>query len=335
MRLNLSNGEQVVVITVYVPANFVFVGGPISVMEVVHESPAKGGHGGPSPYTLSVTIKIGTDPIKRGHIETFYITVSDRSNPSIKIAGAKVSAELFYTTTFHKPISCSTTKQNGESQCSSIIGPNSIPGKFKITVDVSASRYKSTSKSATFTVIPANATIPINVTNTNTTSTNLTSATNMSGMIFKPLSNTSALIQPTNISVPATSGGKGSGSTCAAGNCTSGTTPPLVDCTKNPTDPSCTQTLTPSTTTPTTKTCPDGSVIDASATCPTQPASPPNPSNPSTQTPPSTGDNNPPPSSNDNGNNNPNNGANDNGKSDNNNNNGGGDHNSDTGSSKK
>jgi uncharacterized membrane protein YgcG len=105
-------------------------------------------------------------------------------------------------------------------------------------------------------------------------------------------------------SIPTSGGVKGSGSTCGAGNCTSATPPP-VDCTKNPTDPSCTQTLTPSTSTPpTTKTCPDGSVIDASANCPTQSTPPTNPNTPSTPsstsgTPPSS--NNPPPSSSNNG----------------------------------
>ncbi|MDP9287420.1 MAG: hypothetical protein M3P08_04400 [Thermoproteota archaeon] len=297
----LSNGEQIVVITVYVPANFVFIGGPVSVVKVVHETTTKITGGGSSPYALSVTIKIGTDPIIRGHIETIKVMVSDKSNPSMKIAGAKVSGELFYPSGFHKSISCSTTNQNGESQCSFIIGPNSNPGKFRTTVQVSANGYKPTSKSATFTVITktnttslANATIPINV--TNTTSTNLTNPSNMSSMIFKPPSNTSAAIQPSNTSIPTSGGGKGKGTTCAAGNCTSGTAPP-VDCTKNPTDPSCTQSLTPSTSTPpltsvppstppTTKTCPDGSVIDASANCPTQSTPPTNPNTPSA--PPST-----------------------------------------------
>jgi uncharacterized membrane protein YgcG len=73
-------------------------------------------------------------------------------------------------------------------------------------------------------------------------------------------------------------------------------------------DPSCTQSLTPSTTTPpltsvppstppTTKRCPDGSVIDANANCPTQstPATSPNTPSPP---PPS---NNPPPSGSNNG----------------------------------
>ena len=231
----LSNGQQIVVIIVYVPANFVFIGGPVTVVKVVHETTTKM-RGGSSPYALSVTIKIGYDPIIRGHIETIKVTVSDKSNPSMKIAGAKLSGELFYPSGFHKSISCSPTNQNGESQCSSIIGPNSNPGKFRITVQVSANGYKPTSNSATFTVIPktnttslANATIPINA--TNTTSTNLTNPSNMSSMISKPSSNASAAIQPSNTSIPTSGGGKGKGTTCAAGNCTSGTAPP-VDCTK-------------------------------------------------------------------------------------------------------
>ena len=42
--------------------------------------------GEPSPYALSVKIKVGTDPITRGNKETFYVTVSDRSDPRRKIA---------------------------------------------------------------------------------------------------------------------------------------------------------------------------------------------------------------------------------------------------------
>jgi uncharacterized membrane protein YgcG len=82
---------------------------------------------------------------------------------------------------------------------------------------------------------------------------------------------------------------------------------PAIDCTKTPNDPSCTQTLTPLTTPPTTKTCPDGSVIDASATCPTQSTPPPSsnsqPQGPDNNNP--SASNNSPPSSSDNGNNNP------------------------------
>jgi hypothetical protein len=43
-------------------------------------------------------------------------------------------------------------------------------------------------------------------------------------------------------SLPISGGGNGAGSKCAAGNCTAGTTPPTgVDCTKSPSDPSCQQ----------------------------------------------------------------------------------------------
>jgi hypothetical protein len=108
----------------------------------------------------------------------------------------------------------------------------------------------------------------------------------------------------TNNMTVAALGGKETEPSCVD-NCTTGTPPP-VDCTKTPKDPSCTKTLMPSTTTPITKTCPDGSVIDASANCQTQSTPPTNPNTPFT--PPSTSgtpppSNNPsPPSSSNNGN---------------------------------
>jgi hypothetical protein len=268
-----------------------------------------------------ITIKVGKDPIVRGNIETITVTVSDRPNPSKKVVGAGVSGELFYQSGYHKSVSCSTTDRNGKSQCSFKIGPDSIPGKFRITMYVSASGYKPTSKSATFTVIPANATIPTNATNTNATNTNatntnatntnitntlptnLTNTSNMSSIVSKPPSNTSAAIQPGNTSNPTSGEGKGKGTTCTAGNCTSGpqttkmcpdgslvdssascatsTPPPLspaltpalttaIDCKAHPNDPSCTQTLTPSPTTPTAHTCPDGSQPDSTGKCSSQ-----------------------------------------------------------------
>jgi len=122
---------------------------------------------------------------------------------------------------------------------------------------------------------------------------------------------------PTNNMTVAASGGKGTGSSCI-NNCTTGTPPP-VDCKTNPNDPSCPpvpQLAIP----PSTKTCPDGSVIDASASCPTQSTPPSANSNP---TPPS---DNLPPSGSDNGNNNPSGGSGSN-------NNGGGSSNGGGGSS--
>jgi hypothetical protein len=120
------------------------------------------------------------------------------------------------------------------------------------------------------------------------------------------LGNTSAAIQPSNTSIAA-SGGKGTGSTCKD-NCTgslpnpvncntdptnaacppAASNPPL--CVTNPNDPSCTQTAA------TTKTCPDGSVIDANANCPTN--IPPSNSPPPSNNPPPPENNPTPPSDN-------------------------------------
>jgi hypothetical protein len=97
---NLSNGEPILVITAYVPVNYVFAGyGPWTVMkQVVHEPTSTknrpDGSNPPGHYTLFVTVKVGTDPIVRGHIETITVTVSDNSNHRMKIVGAKVSGVL-------------------------------------------------------------------------------------------------------------------------------------------------------------------------------------------------------------------------------------------------
>jgi uncharacterized membrane protein YgcG len=117
----------------------------------------------------------------------------------------------------------------------------------------------------------------------------------------------SAMNNLSNTSIPA-SGGRGTEPTCVD-NCTTGTPPP-VNCKTNPNDPTCPP-VPQSAIPPSTKTCPDGSVIDASASCPTQSTPPPPPTN-SNPTPPS--NNNPPSSGNSNGG----------GGSNGNNNNGGG-----------
>jgi hypothetical protein len=307
---NLSNGEQIVVITVYVPANFVF-SSPTVIKVIVHETTTTGttsgatGGGKTLSHKLLVGIGVAKNPIVRGNIQTITVTVADSKKTSMKVAGAVVNGRVTYVTAHQEPLTGVTDDQGIYSHHWRISG-DAIPGKFKVEVHASANG-KAGSATTTFTVIPkinttslANATIPINV--TNTTSPNLTNQSNTSAMIFKPPSNTSTAIQPSNTSIP-TSGGKGKATSCAAGNCTTGTTPPTVDCTKNPNDPSCTQTLTPSTTTPTTKTCSDGSVIDASATCPTQSTPPPSTQGPDNNNP--SASSNGPPSSSDNGNNNP------------------------------
>jgi uncharacterized membrane protein YgcG len=284
---NLSNGEQIVAITVYVTANFVFTSLTV-IKVVVHETTGTtgGGTGGSKtiPRKLLVAIGIAKDPIVRGNIQTISVIVSDSKIPSKKIQGAEISGEVDYASHKTTKTFSGITDSTGQmSPYSWPIGGNSDNGTFTVKVKASKSGYVEGFATKTFRVIckfatecgyvminQTNSTIPNNMTNTTST-------------------------PPTNKTVAA-SGGKGP--TCTAGNCTTGAAPP-VDCTKNPTDPSCTQTLTPSITSPTTKTCPDGSVIDASATCPSIPPST-NPSTPSTppSTPPS---NNPSPPS-DNGN---------------------------------
>jgi uncharacterized membrane protein YgcG len=284
----LSNGNEVVAITVYVPANFVF-NSPTVIKVIVHEvttSSTTGGGGGNGQnrsHNLLVAIGIAKDPIVRGNIQTITVTVSDSKNPRVRIAGASVNGEVTYVTGHQEPLIGVTNGQGIYSHQWGISG-DATPGKFKVEVRASTDG-KSGSAMTTFTVIPkTNTTItPINMTRDNLT--------------------------------VAASGS--TGSSCAADNCTTGTPPP-VDCKINPNDRSCTQTLQPLTP-PTTKTCPDGSVIDTSASCPTQSTSPP----PTNNNPPPTENNPTSPSGNDNGNNNPPS-AGGGGSSDGNNNNGGG-----------
>jgi hypothetical protein len=259
----LSNGEQIVAITVYVPANYVFTGyGPWTVVkQIVHETTTK-----------------------------------------TKIVTRCPDSQILNHTT-HKceniPLPCERPDANAKTDPDTNLKTKDCDlGDANEHIKLPCERPDSNAKTDPDTDLK-------------TMDCDLGDANEHGKTPPLPLScnsvNYNGTCLPTNNTK--TSGGSGAESTCV-NNCTAGT-PPAVDCTKNPTDPSCSQTLTPSTTTPTTKTCPDGSVIDASATCPTQPSSS-NPSNPNTQTPPP-GDNNPPPSGSDNGNNNPNKGDNNNG----------------------
>jgi uncharacterized membrane protein YgcG len=234
---NLSNGEQIVAITVYVPASYLFTGyGPWTIVKkVVHETET----------TKTTTKIVCPDGQILNHTSHKCIDLKRPPPPPCERADSSAITDLDKNL---KTKDCDTHDANEHGMTPS---------------------PPSTCKD--------NTTCPY----VNTTSAHL------------------AAIQPTNTSIPA-SGGSGAGSICV-NNCTLGIAPP-VDCTKNPNDPSCKQTLTPSTTTPppstspSTKTCPDGSVIDASASCPTQ--SPPSATSP----PPATGggqgspDNNPSPS---------------------------------------
>jgi hypothetical protein len=264
----LSNGNEIVAITVYVPANFVF-SSPTIIKVIAHEMTTSSTTGGGSgdgqnlSHKLFVAIGIAKDPIVRGNIQTITVTVADSKKQSMKIASADVNGEVTYVTGHQEPLTGATNDQGIYSHLWRISG-DATPGKFKVEVHASADG-KSGSATKTFAVIPK--------TNTTITPINMTKD---------------------NITV---AGSVGKGTTCAAGNCTTGTPPP-VDCKINPNDPSCTQTLQPLTP-PTTKTCPDGLVIDTSASCPTQ-STPPSPTN---NNPPPTENNPTPPS--DNGNNNP------------------------------
>lgn len=97
MTQNLSNGEQIVAITVYIPANFVFTS-PTLMKVVVHEKSGTmgGGTGGSKTilHKLLVAIGIAKDPIVRGNIQTISVTVSDSKIPSKKIQGVEASGEV-------------------------------------------------------------------------------------------------------------------------------------------------------------------------------------------------------------------------------------------------
>jgi uncharacterized membrane protein YgcG len=236
---NLSNGEQIVAITVYVLANYVFTGyGPWTVVkQVVHETKTRIVRV-PQPPCERVDADAKTDLDK--NLTTKDCDLGDANEHKAPCERADADAKTDLDKDL-KTIDCDLGDANEHGKS---ISPPSC------------------------------------------------NSANYNGTCF-PINNTKV----------AAHGGSGAGSTCV-NNCTSVTAPP-ADCTKNPTDPSCTQSLTPSTSTPpTTKTCPDGSVIDSSANCPTQSTPPTNPNTPSTppstsETPPPT--NNPPPSSSNNG----------------------------------
>src|SRR5947209_1476868 len=204
---NLSNGEQIVAITVYVPANYVFTGyGPWTVVkQVIHETKTKIVHEPQPCERPDAGAKTDLDK----NLTTVDCDIND-ANEHVKIkgcerpdAGAKTDPD-----TDLKTIDCDLGDANEHLKTPPSPSCNSA---------------------------------------------------NYNGTCFT-----------TNNSKVAASVRKWAGPSCIY-NCTSGSIPPMVDCKKNPNDPSCTQSLTPSTTTPpltsvppstppTTKTCPDGSV---------------------------------------------------------------------------
>ena len=254
---NLSNGEQIVAITVYVPISYVFTGyGPWTIVkQVVHETKARIVH----------------EPCPKDQ------TFDPKTHKCVAINYCPPPTGYHIDSIAHKcvPDNC----KPGEVY-------NPITGKCETQI-LKCERPDS------------NAVTDLDK-NLKTKDCDIGDA-NEHGMTPPPApstckDNTTCPYVNTTKSL-ASSGGSGTGSTCV-NNCTG--TPPPVDCKINPNDPSCTQTLQPLTP-PTTKTCPDGSVIDTSASCPTQSTPPP----PTNNNPPPTDTNPTPPSGNDNGNNNP------------------------------
>src|SRR5438067_1929644 len=180
---NLSNGQQVVVITVYVPASFIF-SSPTVIKVVVHETTIKtgGGTGGgkPLPHKLLVAIGIAKDPIVRGNVQTISVTVSNSKSSSKKIPGAEVSGEVDYASHKTTKMFSSITDSTGQMSppYSWQIGGNSDNGTFIVKVKASKTGYIEGFTTKTFRVIckfatecghlinQSNSTIPNNMTNT-------------------------------------------------------------------------------------------------------------------------------------------------------------------------
>ena len=258
---NLSNGEQIVAITVYVPASYVFTGyGPWTlVKQVVHETKTRIVHVPECPkgQTLDPKTHKCVDipycpPPKGFHIDCItHKCVPDNCQPG----------------QVYNPI---TGKCEAQKPCErpDADAKTDLDKNLKTKdCDIGDANEHGVTPPPPPSTCKDNTTCPY----VNTT-TSLAS---------------SASIQPSNTSIPS-AGGSGTGSICV-NNCTG--TPPAVVCTKNPNDPSCTQTLTPPPTSPTTKTCSDGSVIDASATCPSTPSTSNNPPPSNNPSPPGSSNN--------------------------------------------
>jgi len=332
---NLSNGEQIVAITVYVPTSYLFTGyGSWTVVkQVVHEtktttktkivlvtqcSPTQKWNPvthkcvdicPPGKYLVGnncVPIPPNTIHCLKGYHSEF-VDGKWRCVPDIVPYVPPLSCDSKYYTG-----PCPPTDINAYTKCmSAALLANDEKGQLacaRLLPDTPENAYtKCMSEALIKDDLRAELACAKYLPSASGAMHNMTNTT-----IAAAPSNTSAALQPINTSIPTTpSGGKGSGSTCAAGNCTSGTPPP-VDCVKNPTDPSCvTKPATPTQTCPdgsviaatdlcpqaqtppTTKTCPDGSTPASDGSCPSPNNNPP-PSNPSPSTPPSTSS--PPPS---------------------------------------
>jgi len=222
---NLSNGQEVMVITVYVPSDFVFNPGVVKV--VVHEA---------GKTAISKVIHVHCPPFTfcpppvEHHTADFLagygLGSQDGSIGVYDLAAAcagKVGAALEHCYVGYKDAYVSACHQS-KFGCGD--GPTTCPpGESSKDCSVPQPEKVCVANSA---VGGPNPCLP-----TPTPSTNPGCATP-----GPPCGSGSPL--PLT-SIPTPGAGKGPGAACAAGNCTSWTAPSKVDCTKNPGDPSCQQ----------------------------------------------------------------------------------------------
>jgi len=121
--------------------------------------PGNGGGGNGDLRDLAISITIAENPIIRGNVQTITVTVSDaESNDPIK--GAIVKASVKYASGKHtEQLGSKTTDSSGQTSFSWKLSGNATPGKFTVSVQVSASGYKSASETTSFDVVAKNDTV--------------------------------------------------------------------------------------------------------------------------------------------------------------------------------
>jgi hypothetical protein len=203
---NLSNGQEVMVITVYVPAGFLFSPGILKV--IVHETEKKAINKDISvicpPFTFcpphhTTDFLTGYDlGSQDGSVGVYDLAAACEGKTGAALEHCVIGYKDAYVTTCHNskfgcgdgPTACPPGESSTDCYVPSVgppLGPPPCHGPYPPGVTP---------------VYPC----------------------------------------PGITSLPISRGGNGEGSTCAAGNCTAGTTPRTgLDCTKSPSDPSCQQ----------------------------------------------------------------------------------------------
>jgi hypothetical protein len=126
----------------------------------------------PLNKSLLVSVQVAHDPISRGSEQTVFVKVSDKSNSSKPVSGARVKGITIYASGSRLHPFDVVTGSNGDIDSFKFkIGPDSKSGIFHENVDVSAKGYRSGSATKTFEVTAA---LPQNTTTTNMTVTNTT-----------------------------------------------------------------------------------------------------------------------------------------------------------------